>query len=342
MSKTSSCRCLASLLLAACALLGQTPAATPPATPPAAPPAKPAAPLAFEVAAIKPSPPLMSAAAAIQAGKLKVGMTVNSTRVDIGFLSLADLIRLAYKVKSFQISGPDWMPNLRFEIQARMPEGATKEQVPEMLQALLAERFKLALHHDTREHSTYALVVAKGGAKLKDAPPDDAPPADGPDGAKPPEASATGNQVKMSGSGENRTMTFSGGSNGGKTKMTMGPNNSMHLELSRITMEGVVEIVGRFVDRPIVDMTELKGTYQFSLDLSMEDLMNVARQQGMMVPGAGPAAGGDGSKPADTASDPSSGSIFTALQQYGLKLEPRKAPIDLLVIDHLEKTPTEN
>jgi uncharacterized protein (TIGR03435 family) len=85
-------------------------------------------------------------------------------------------------------------------------------------------------------------------------------------------------------------------------------------------------------------MTELKGSYQVALDLTMDDLKNVAKAAGVAMPGAG---GGDG-KGAAEASDPSGSSIFQSIQQMGLKLDARKAPLDIIVVDHLEKTPTEN
>jgi uncharacterized protein (TIGR03435 family) len=103
-------------------------------------------------------------------------------------------------------------------------------------------------------------------------------------------------------------------------------------------------MISRFVDRPVVDMTGLSGTYDVVLDLSMEDMRFAARNAGMPAPGAGPGGpGGDAARPpAESASDPSGGSIFTAVQALGLKLEPRKAPLESITIDHLEKTPTDN
>jgi len=74
----------------------------------------------------------------------------------------------------------------------------------------------------------------------------------------------------------------------------------------------------------------------------MEDLQNIARAQGMQLPGAGPAAAAPSSRPADAASTPSGSSVFSSVQQMGLKLEARKAPVETIIIDHLEKTPTEN
>src|SRR5262249_52825872 len=104
-----------------------------------------------------------------------------------------------------------------------------------------------------------------------------------------------------------------------------------------------------FVDRPVVDMTELKGTYQVALELSMQEMMSLARARapelGIPVPPGpgGPGAPGiPGGTDTVTASDPGGSSMFAAVQQLGLKLEPRKAPVQVVVVDHIEKTPTEN
>jgi uncharacterized protein (TIGR03435 family) len=123
--------------------------------------------------------------------------------------------------------------------------------------------------------------------------------------------------------------------------MTMGPNGVMRMESSKVTMANFADIISRFVDRPVVDMTELKGSYQIGLDLSMDDIRNMARSAGMALPAQGPGAE-SGKSPADAASEPSGTSIFATIQQLGLKLESRKSPLDMIVIDHAEKTPTEN
>ena len=117
------------------------------------------APLAFEVASVKPAGGLDPAA--IMAGKMRIGMKVDAARVEIGMLSIADLIRLAYKVKSYQVQGPDWMTAERFNISAKLPDGAKEDQVPEMLQSLLLERFKLTIHRQSKDQNVYALVAPK-------------------------------------------------------------------------------------------------------------------------------------------------------------------------------------
>jgi uncharacterized protein (TIGR03435 family) len=126
-------------------------------------------------------------------------------------------------------------------------------------------------------------------------------------------------------------------------KMKMGDDGAMHLEATKITMAGLAEFLTNFVDRPVLDMTELKGAYQVTLDLSMQDMM-AGRGGGAMAGGFG--GRGGGAPGADTAmpaaSDPSGGAIFSAVQKLGLKLDARKASVETIVVDHLEKTPTEN
>jgi len=297
--------------------------------------------LTFEVASVKPAGPLDPAA--IASGKMRIGMKVDGAICDIASFSLRDLIRTAYEVKDYQITGPDWLGNpmtaQRFNIQATMPAGATEKQVPQMLQALLADRFKLVIHRDTKDHSVYALVVAKGGSKLKEAEPD--PPA--PETPEEPKQGETvmgqgSSQVRISGSMENgKGVTVKGGPQG-QMKMSM-VDGKMHMEAAKMTMATLCEVASRFVDRPVVDMTELKGNYQVALDLSMDDLRNIARAAGVA---AVPGPGGGAAPAATEASDPTGSSIFVSVQQMGLKLEARKAPLDTIVIDHLEKAPTEN
>ena len=153
-------------------------------------------------------------------------------------------------------------------------------------------------------------------------------------------AFSTGNEtVRMSGSPEGRGGMVMRGGPTGATKMTMGPTGLMHMEIEKMPMEGFATMLSRFLDRPVVDMTDLKGNFQVAIDLSRDDMMSAARSSGMGMVVAGAQAG---APPTDAASDPSGGSIFTSVQQLGLKLDPRKSPVQRIIIDHLEKTPTEN
>ena len=287
----------------------------------------------FEVASIKPAPPIEPQK--IVGGKMHIGMSIDAARVDIGNLSIADLIRIAYSVKPHQVSGPDWLGGQRFDIVATIPEGVPSSRVPEMLQSLLADRFKLTLHRENKEQNIYALVEGKGGSKLKEAAADAGPGA----------GESGGNAISMKPNGDGKGMTISGGQMG-QAKVAMMEGGMMRMEFPKMPMAMFADTLTRFVDRPVVDATGMKGNYQVALELSMDEMRNVARAAasaaGMMMPG-GPGGGADASKgPADAASTPSGGSIFHAVQQMGLKLEARKAPVEVIVIDHVEKTPTAN
>jgi uncharacterized protein (TIGR03435 family) len=107
-------------------------------------------------------------------------------------------------------------------------------------------------------------------------------------------------------------------------------------EAKRLTMAALAGNLERFVDRPIVDMTDLNGSYDFTLDLTQEDYR-------VMLIHAGVAAGVTLPPEALRLLDGASlASLYDAMQKVGLKLDARKAPLDLLVIDEARKTPTEN
>ena len=125
----------------------------------------------FEVASVKPAEP--------QTGMgIRVMMRGGPGSADPGQItysnvSLKNVLTIAYAVKGYQINGPKWLDSERFDIVAKIAKGATKEQFQLMLQNLLAERFKLTLHHETKELPMYALVVGKSGPKLKESVEED-------------------------------------------------------------------------------------------------------------------------------------------------------------------------
>lgn len=309
---------------------------------------------AFEVASIRPAAPLdmTKLAAAVQAGQMpRLGPRVVGTRAEYIYMALRDLIVLAYNVKPYQITGPDWLTSQRFDIVAKLPDGASKDDAPKMLQALLEERFKLALHRESKEHPVLALVVGKGGPKMKEsveAPKPvnaDAPLApgertmDGPDGPI---------RMKTNGSGG---MVLNMGEKGTVSTSLDPATRSMKLEASRVNMDGFADMLTSLSQvsgggLQVKDMTGLKGYYQVAITFSLEDLMsmaqNMARTSGIAMPSL-PAGAAAPATPAGEASDPGgSSSLFQAVQSMGLKLEQRKAMVEQLVIDHIEKTPTAN
>lgn len=300
----------------------------------------------FEVASIRSAAQITPDM--IASGKLHIGMKIDAGRVDIDFASLRDLVMQAYAVKPFQVSGPEWMAAQRFDISAKMPDGASKEQVPAMLRALLEDRFKLVAHRESRELPVYSLEVSKNGPKFKEAPaPVAAPPE--PEGKADMVIGAGDQQVRINhdsgGPGGTQTMSISSAETG-TMKVTMGANGQIHMEMERMTMATLAQTLTPMLDRPVVDHTELKGAFTIALDLSIQDMMQMARTAGIGGAGAPPISGAPGGPGAPAgvvaASDPSGGSIFISVQQLGLKLEKQKAPVETIVVDSAEKVPTEN
>lgn len=250
--------------------------------------------LTFEAAAIKPAPPPTD-------GRMMVGIqggpeSSSPGQMNFWNISLGELIQNAWDVKSFQISGPDWLQQVRFDIQAKVPAGATKAQGKIMLQNLLAGRFRLVLHKSTKESSIYGLLVAKNGPKLKDA-----------------ETNANAKPARR--------------------MVTAGPGGKMKMAVNGATMSQFIDMLGLQLDRPVVDMTGLTGTYNITLEFAPDPAIMAARMGAAGMP----------PPPASEAADPNGATIFSALtEQLGLRLDSRKGPIVTLIIDSAQKTPVEN
>ena len=287
-------------------------------------------PPAFEVASIK--------AAAPQAlGRMMVRMGGDAGRVDYANVSLKDVLARAYDVKRYQIMGPSWLDSERYDITAKVPDGVPKEQIPAMLQALLSERFKMTIHRETKEQPVYALIVSKGGPKLTKSEPGDVAgpggPGPGPGGPGP---GPSGTVVK-GGPGPGAP---GGAPPKGAMMMEMGgPGGNARMRANGITMPRFCDMLSGMLDRPVVDMTEVEGNYDISLDVSMEELAGLKRMVVAGPGGPGGPGGGDHGPAPDAAP---SASIFSAVQTLGLKLDPRKAPIGYVMVDRADKVPTEN
>jgi uncharacterized protein (TIGR03435 family) len=231
---------------------------------------QPASTPAFEVASVKPSQPTTG-------DTFTVGMGGDSAIQNYANVSLRSLILGAYRIKDYQLTGPDWMDEALFDIRAKLSQGASRSQVPAMMQKLLADRFHLTLHRETKELPVYVLVVAKGGIKTH--PPDTKDgPKQMPDG----------------------TYTVTGGLSGPGTISLTGTKTSA---------DDLAELLSNSTDRPVLDKTGLTGSYEFKM-----------RWQ-----------------------DAESVSLSAALEEnLGLKVESRKASIEILVIDHVDKVPVGN
>jgi uncharacterized protein (TIGR03435 family) len=277
----------------------------------------------------------------LQRGKRPEAAHIDASRATFTYYSLKQLIAYAYKLRVYEINGPDWLVNDRFDIVARMPDGASKDDVPAMLRTLLEDRFHLAAHAEMQDQTVLALIVAKNGAKLLPAaapatPVDDTAP------LKPGESimdSPTG-PVRLTKNPDGST-TYNMGDRGSFTLKFDGPTLSMHMAATSITMKGfavMMTSLGGGEGRQVVDQTGLKGSYQAAVDFSLTDLISSLHDQGIEVP-----TGPPGSPPSAGASDPGSGAtVSAALGKLGLKLEKSRANVERLVVDRVDKDPTAN
>jgi uncharacterized protein (TIGR03435 family) len=235
----------------------------------------------FEVASLKPSAPTAPG----EPININLG-TFRNGRMTLGNVTLGDCIKYAYGIISDeQIAGPDWTKGgtVRFDIVAQTPPDTPQEQALLMLQSLLAERLKLAVHHEQRPLSFVALTVGRNGVKFGPANP------------------------------------------GGPVALRNG--QIIH---SRISMQVLATLISRFERQTVLDMTGLTGFYEVKLTWTPDVF------KGRTPPGGGPIMfNGE-------AIDPDGPSLATAVsEQLGLRLESRKGPVDVVVIDHAEKAPVE-
>jgi len=257
----------------------------------------------FEVASVKPSEPLTN-------GRVSVGVHIDGAMVRCTYLSLLNYLNMAYDVKDYQIIGPDWLGTEHFDIAAKRPEGVDGDKALRgMVASLLEDRFKMVFHRETRELPAYALVVAKSGLKMKEVPPD-------PDGVDTSKV-----DVNVTTGARGATVDLGGGAS-----IAYGLNK---LEARKVNILSILDSLSKFLDRPVVDETGLTGRYNFTLEYSVSELKTMVRGNG-----------GDASQIPDFGGDQPS--IFTSVEALGLRFEPRKAPVPVIVIDSIQKTPTAN
>ena len=212
------------------------------------------------------------------------------------------LLIRAYKRDTYQISGPSWLDSEAYDIAVSIPAGTTKEQYRQMLQNLLIERFHMVLHHESRDLPSYELLVAKRGPKLKETTVVET--------AKP---SSESGPLKTDENGfpilDRPTVAM---------RMTSGPKGpSAHLTAKAQPLSVLASMLSGQMHAPVDDKTALAGKYDFTLEF---------------VP--------EGFAPS---SDDSGAPLMAAIQeQLGLKLEAKKVPTDVLVIDKADKVPTAN
>ncbi len=215
------------------------------------------------------------------------------------------LIQRAYSLQSWQlVGGPAWVSQEGYDIEAKPESNTDQKQMWLMLQTLLAERFKLSMHQEKRDLPVYDLVATKGGPKL--APPD------------PGYCSEVLTTLPQPGE-ERPAQPCGPGVTGSPTGLT--------LEGVRIAMPALAKQLSMLLGREVVDKTGYAGQFSIHMEFAMDEAL-----AGIPNPPPLPATDQPGDRPP---------TITTALQQLGLKIQPSKGPVEVNVIDHVER-PTAN
>lgn len=213
---------------------------------------------------------------------------------------LGVLMEAAYHVQPFQIvGGPEWIKSDQYEIDARATGNPGHAQRKLMLQSLLADRFGLRFHRESRQMLTYALTPARGGLNLP-------PPRDG---------SCAAEEAAPPGRGDPPPKPRCGGMD---VPLEAG---GWHMRGGKVPMAEFVRVLSLMLGRTVTDQTGFSGVFDVDMHFRADDAI-----AGFPPPPAG-------AVPAETASS----SIFNAVQQMGLRLEPTKGPVEVLVIDYVER-----
>jgi uncharacterized protein (TIGR03435 family) len=285
----------------------------------------------YEVATIKPYKP----GAGEGPNMMRVGIFNPPDGFSASGANMQMLVTQAYGIQNFQIVGaPDWFTNDRFEIDAKM-EASVADALAKMsqddrtlarqkmLQALLADRFKLTIHRESKELPAHILTIGKNGSKLVEAKPPDPQ-------ATPPAGFGGGGGGGRGGPGG----PGRGGPGRGGMMMSGGPGGQT-VSADSVPMTALVRMLSQFLRSPVIDNTGLKGNYAISLKFMPENFGG-GGGPGFATPPAGGAPGAPA--PPDPSAEPVAPTLQVAVQeQLGLKLDKGKAQVEIIVIDHVEK-----
>ena len=288
----------------------------------------------YEVASIKPT---KSASAN---GVFRIGFSTTPDGFTAENVTLMLLIQSAYGVNKDRFSGvPEWFNTEHYDIDAKM-DGETAEALKKlnkdelkivrqkMLQALLAERFKLTVHTETKDLPIYNLVIAKGGLKMQESKPEDPATKDANsalNSALGQAKSASGPSAVSNNSGGNKSISVGPGGSGTVAFSSTRGGGLRSTSGKGVPIDNLLSTLSSAVGRPVIDKTGLTGKYDYKLEYAADNAQAIA-------------PGGDSTGSAVPDAEPAGPNIFTAVQeQLGLKLESGKGPVAIYMIDHVEK-----
>jgi len=273
--------------------------------------------LAFEAATVRPS---------VQ--RTPMAQRVLPTRIDFVNTPLRTVVFIAFRITDVtEASIPDWTIEARFDIQATYPAGATAALLPEMLQTLLKDRFGLVAHTEPRRIQGYELVVGKDGVKMREVEAVDELEKDF---SNAPGPRLTNDSTTESPSGKSRSILIP--EEIGYRRITARSfwelrttaEGVQRIDATRMSMPEFAGLLRLNVGKPVFDKTGLTGVYQFKteLDRMTSSLSNTDRNGNLR--------------------EPTGVSTFRAIENLGLTLQELRTPVNVLVVDNVNRTPTEN
>lgn len=228
----------------------------------------------FDVASIKPSQVVREGGR----GGRRERIQAPPGSLIMGSVRFSTLVRWAYGVQDYQVSGPAWINDERYDLSAKAADPVPEADLRKMLQNLLVERFHLAIHRQTKEMSAYVIVVGKNGPKMQPSQTEGEP--------------------------------------------SLRQNGMMNVVAERADLNEMLSMLSQALQAPVIDQTGLKGRYDFKVDMTPYITPELLSGKG----------------PPDIA-----GIAIIALQeQLGLKMESKKLPVEMIIVDRAEKTPIEN
>jgi uncharacterized protein (TIGR03435 family) len=257
--------------------------------------------------------------------------TADPGQLTLGYMTMKNILAQAFGVKANQVTGPAWLDKTdgdHYDIVAKVPSGASKEDGKRMLQSLLAERFGLAFHRETKDVQGYELVVGKNGSKLKESEISADPPP--PPTGQPFKLETDRNGIPQLPPGQPRTLIM------------VGRDGRSAIAARQQTIVQLANFLEGQLGKPVVDKTGLTAKYDYGFAFDAAEL------PGALKPAAAPAAaaqtaGAATAQPTLDNAPPDAPNIFNAVQQeLGLRLDQKKVTVELIVVDRVERVPTEN
>ncbi len=288
--------------------------------------------LEFDVATVRPAAPRGPDEGSL-VGRTGGPGSTDPERVRYRMISLGSLLVESYGVPSDRVIAPSWVQTERYDIAAKIAPGTTREQYAIMLRNLVVDRFHVTSHTEKRDFPAYDLVVAKSGLKMKistaEPPPPPAPR--GPQNADPAVAAAELErqmaQIRASFGTVDKDGFQALPQDNIATQRTVGNNTGTRTNARGQTMAEIATIIQRGLGGGVrvTDKTGLTGRYDFKLQYPRG--VNAAAPGAAAVP---------------EAEDPLPDLPSAVQSQLGLKLDKGTAQLEVLVIDHIERTPAEN